>query len=302
MATFGEILLRAAKLPYGAGIDPVLLKGYVNDRHHTIINHYPWSRIRQIDTILQTVAVYQTGTIAFTAGLNTLTGTGTTWTAGMTGRRIRNVVDNEYYTFTYVSTTTGTIDRLYEGETAALASYKIWQPIYALPTDIDVLESIKIFAQNVDIDQTDQESLDKLDASRLLIGNPACWAPWEEDASATTLPQIELYPGPDTAVGLPIRYTARVDAYTATSTIYPTWISIECLFAGVEADVCALAKDYNGAQLKEAKFQQLLVEMLRKETNREAPVRLRMNDRWTNHRRARSGDGRGDWKMFDRKF
>ena len=289
--TFGQLLFRASKLPNGTGVDPELLKGYANDRYKRIINHYPWSRILQIDTILQTVVEYATGTLDATLASTTLSGTDTVWTTAMTGRRIRIAGRSEWYTFTRVSGTAGTLDRAYEGDTDTLLTYSIWQPVYALPTDTDVVESLKLFSQNSDLDQVTQEELDKIDPARLQVGNPVTYAPYEDDSTTPPLPQVELWPGPDSAVGMPLRYLARIDAITATSTIFPQWIPQECLFSGLQADLAGLAGDYTGKQVFEVDFQSHLQALVRKETNREPAEQMRTSERWIEHRRSRaSGD------------
>lgn len=283
--TFGQVCHRASKLPTGAGIDRVVLEGVVNDRYKTVLNAYPFSRTTQVEYILQTVALYETGTIAVTTATTALTGTDTVWTSAMTGRRIRIAGRNEWYIFTYVSATSATIDRNFEGGTETAATYQIWQPVYALPSNLDVLESVKIFGDDRDLDQIDLEELDKLDPARLRIEADAdAYAFFEDDTSSPPLPQIELWPGPQNAIGVPIRYTERIDAITSTSTIFPQWINIECIFAGVEADLCRLARDYAGYTANEARFQSLLIDQIRRETNRRPPVVMKVAERFTAHR------------------
>ena len=68
---------------------------------------------------------YSTGTVAITKGANALTGTGTTWTSAMTGMTFRIDGDSEEYIFTYVSATTGTLDKNYNDTTRTLSTYKI---------------------------------------------------------------------------------------------------------------------------------------------------------------------------------
>lgn len=283
--TFGEIRLRLRKLPHGAGADVLILDGYINSRYREILDKFPWSRLVKTSTI-QTVAVYETGTVEITEGSASITGTGTTWTAAMTGRRFRVGGRSEFYTFTRASNTTGTLDRAYEGDDASAASYKIFQPYYALPSDLRVLESIKVPSVGRDLDQREREWLDQLDPSREFFGEPELYAPYDDDP--TPLAQIELYPLPDTAEGLTIRYQTAKARLSATSDVLPAWMNEECLIAGAEADLYALAGDGVMSDRKEMKFQSLLGDQIRLETSRMVPEQMPMASRFTRHRGARA--------------
>lgn len=262
-----------------------MLDGFINSRLREILDKYPWSRLIKTST-LQTVAIYETGTVAVTNGSTAVTGTGTTFTAGMTGRRFRVEGREEYYTFTRTAATTGTLDRAYEGDDDTGATYKIFQPIATLPSDCDVVESLKSIVENRDLDQIERETLDKLNASRESYGSPLLFAPYDDDS--TPLPQIELYPIPEESEGMILRYKRGSIGLTSSSDELLTWINEHCLIAGVEADLLHMQGDYVGAQVKEVRFGQLLNDMIRLETTREVPQQLRMADRFTSHRRARA--------------
>jgi hypothetical protein len=73
-----------------------------------------------------TTADYTTGTVTATQNSATLTGSGTTWTAAMVGRWFK--VDNDGYWYrisAFGSTTSLTIESVYEGTTVAGATYVI---------------------------------------------------------------------------------------------------------------------------------------------------------------------------------
>ena len=69
---------------------------------------------------------YDTGTISVTNGSNTITGSGTTWVAGHTGKRIKIEGSDKVFTFTYVSATSGTLDTTVDRSTASGLDYIIW--------------------------------------------------------------------------------------------------------------------------------------------------------------------------------
>lgn len=86
-------------------------------------------------------AYYTTGTVACTAGTTSLTGTGTVWTSGQTanaGWKIKFAGLNNIYEFTYVSSTTATINPALEGSTnLSGGTYSLFRDEYALPSDFD---------------------------------------------------------------------------------------------------------------------------------------------------------------------
>ena len=71
---------------------------------------------------------YNTGTVLVTGGSASIVGTNTAWTAQMNGMPFRVVGDSAEYIFTYLSATTGSLDRVYEGTTALTATYGIEFP------------------------------------------------------------------------------------------------------------------------------------------------------------------------------
>lgn len=69
---------------------------------------------------------YTTGTVSLTNGSATVTGSGTTFTAAMVGRWFKANTDGTWYKITgFTSTTVLTINRTFEGTTAASLAYTI---------------------------------------------------------------------------------------------------------------------------------------------------------------------------------
>lgn len=285
MYTFGLLRLRLSKHPAGAGVDSVLLDSYINARYREYLDKYPFTRLVKTSTI-QTGAVYDTGSISILSGATSGTSSGTVFTSQMTGRRFRAEGRSEIYVFTYVSATSFTIDRAYEGDDLSGAGYRIFQPYYALPSDLRVLESVSVPFANRDLDQIERERLDWMAPTRELFGEPEMYAPYDD--SSTPLPQIELYPIPLRAEGLPIRYSTAKARLAATSDVLPDWMSEECLITGVEADLYGLQGDAGMMQAKEAKFQELLNDQVKVDVQRQVSEQMRMANRFTQHRRARA--------------
>lgn len=90
--------------------------------------------------ILSTETYYDVGIVVVTAGSRNITIAIGVFIPEMDGMAIRIDGDSVDYTFSYVSASTGTIDRVYEGTTNATAAYKMspsgqWQiELYERPT------------------------------------------------------------------------------------------------------------------------------------------------------------------------
>jgi len=84
-------------------------------------------------------ALYNTGTITLTNASQTVTGSGTTFTSEMKGRKLIAPNGESYRISSYVSTTSLILDKPYQGATAAGASYSIWQDEYSLYPDVRVV-------------------------------------------------------------------------------------------------------------------------------------------------------------------
>lgn len=280
--TLGNIRERLVALPHGAACDLTTLNDYINQRYARILRYRDWERLKQLDEPLALTAPYETGTITVVEGATTITGISTVWTSAMTGRRFRPTSRSESYTFTYVSATSATIDRAFEGENITAGGYSIYKSIYALASLVADLESIRDTEQGVDLDQMGREKLDEIDPSRIQVGEPLAWA-FAEDTAAG-LVQVELWPIPETAKSLFYRFRNYLARLSATADTLPDWISTECLQAGVEADLYALVGNIQMKQMKEADFMLMLSEMAAEDCRRRQPEQMRMEDRFTRHR------------------
>ena len=110
---------------------------YINTAYDTIGDEvaYLWDGQREENYITLTED-YQTGTIAVTNNSTTITGTSTVWTSAMDGRKIKILGSDEIYTFTYVSATSGTLDKAYLGDTDTSTTYVLWKEAYLLRTNV----------------------------------------------------------------------------------------------------------------------------------------------------------------------
>lgn len=277
---FGEFLSLLSKLPDGAGVDPTLLAHYVNTVVEDIVKSYDFSRL-QLSDLIQTVVQYSTGTVSIATGATAGTGTGTAFTALMTGRRIRIAQTSAFYIFTYVSATSFTIDRAYEDDTSVVdGAFRIWQAVYGLPNLLSRIKSIEVPPRRWDLDEQSREWLNRRDSQRWAYGEPQVYVPFED--SSAGLPQIELYPGPDRAEGLPIEYQAKLAPLVETDDVIPEWFSIPAMWAGTVAMV-------NGRPLESEAAYQMALQAFQNEDQRRKPVlEIQMADRFTEHRIKRA--------------
>src|SRR3990167_8217600 len=137
---FSEMIEAAAKRARALSDDDSyrnIYGDYVNVAYDQLGDEvaYLWDGQRETNYITL-LADYQTGTIAVTINSTTITGTSTVWTSAMTGRKIKINGSDEIYTFTYVSATSGTLDKAYLGLTDTSTTYVIWDEEYLLRTNV----------------------------------------------------------------------------------------------------------------------------------------------------------------------
>lgn len=96
------------------------------------------------DSTISVLALYDTGTVAITEGSGTVTGTGTTFTSAMVGRKFRASNGQGIYDITgYTSATSITISPVWPYDDITGNSFQIYQDTYDFPTDLMYLIDIK---------------------------------------------------------------------------------------------------------------------------------------------------------------
>lgn len=133
------------------------------------------------DDALATVNEYTTGTISLTQGSATVTGSGTTFTSAMVGRRILPSGSTRSYKITaYSSSTSITIESVYEGSTISGVSYSIAKDTFNLPRWIDDpkrIYSITDRYNNQALTQISRQEADRKFGARNEIGQPKYYIP-----------------------------------------------------------------------------------------------------------------------------
>lgn len=269
--TWGEIRAEIATLAPGKGNDQ--LARWIARVYREILDRRDWVGLHQPGT-LQLVAAYSAGTVALTNGSMAVVGTSTIFTPAMTGRKFRVIAGEEWYTFTYLSATSGTLDRAYEGTTDAAAGYTIYQDRYTLPAQVKIVEHVG---------GEPPITIDELRGQFFTTGKPQFWALAEDTDEASpggVLHTVELRPAPDVAMSLPYRYLISVfefDGYNTSDSPLP-WVSADAIVAGVLQRA--------GVQ-DSSEFDRFVALMERQDNQRIAPTQMQMAERFTAHRRRR---------------
>lgn len=122
---------------------------------------------------ITTVAPYETGTVSVTNNSTTVTGSGTTFTSAMVGRKIRVNTDNAYYRISaFVSATEITLEAPYQGSTDSGLSYSIYKDEYRLPSDLDTYKVIRQIEESVAMVDIEATAFDVIEPTPESEGSP----------------------------------------------------------------------------------------------------------------------------------
>lgn len=281
--TYGQLRLLIQKENVGADLE--LVDSYIQNRYTEILDQLPWKR-QEADSVIQSPASYQTGTVAITQGSTALVGTGTTWTAAMTGLMIRIANTEEYYQFTYVSATTATIDRGWEQPTGTLLAYRIDQAVYLLPSDCRILRGVTpLHDRTHGLRRVTPVELMKIAPQRRSYGAPEVYCQTWDSFSDPPQMQVELYPVPDApnSAGVTPSFVCDIAfdasqfsaATNITSASLLPWVRPAALQAAVRADFLRLAKDWTGATAMDTRAKELVQAMLKINAAQRGPQQIR---------------------------
>lgn len=305
--TWGQLRLQLQATAPGASLD--LIDEYLNTRYTSILDRTVWQGLEAHSTI-QTVAAYESGTASatLTIGSTGVTGSGTAFTAQHVGCKFYRPGDSAIYTVaTYVSATSITLDRGYEGagnETPATVhagcAFVVMQNVYSLPTDCKAIDSVLNPVTQYPMGKHSKQELDGSVGSRANIGEPNSYCPYDDsgEASPPVLQQIEFYPPPRYSRGYVLDYIKKPVAFTGSNTSSSPlpWVTDSALLNGCRADLQLYLKDFNSAKFYEAKFEADVARMLMVDANqKQAKQTLRMASRFTRHRMLRTGRGNRGW-------
>jgi hypothetical protein len=281
MSTLGQ--LRQEIVQIAPGVALPVIDGFIRDRYTQVLDRLNWTRLHA-QTILEIPSTYNAGAVAATNGLTAVTGTGTTWTAAMTGRMFRIGSENQWYSFTYVSATSGTLDRAYMGSTASGLSYKLNQNLLTLPAEARIVEDVICLDPPRALDKTDVLRAADGYPNRAVYGTPTEWLEQMDTQSSSPAIQVELLPVPDAATSIQVNYVYDASAPTSTASSFAPWVRNGTLKSGVLADVSMIAKDFNSTDRYERQFEQRVQQAVANDCQRRGGVRIEMATSMTDHR------------------
>ncbi|GEM_PF-2899540 len=314
MMTWGQLRFN---LQTGApGVSPDLLDGYLNERYEQLLEACKWKGI-DYRTTVQTIAAYQSvaDKVTLTVGSINVTGVGTTWTQPATnGMTFYVPGDTVVYTFTWLTSTSGTLDRPYEGNGIDPAgtsypnrSYVFMQDVYALPADVGTIIEVINPVTGFTMPRMTDEELNRSSGTRTLVQDPVTWAPYDdtnENITATVSHQIRFYPPPLNARGIVVKYGHVVNGFDGSNTNASPlpFISNSALLSGCRASIeTYLASKTTGAEMAahlnaakvylaewNVEFNRLL---LLEFSQRRKKTPMKMASRFTRHRVDRAAKG-----------
>jgi hypothetical protein len=237
--TFGQLWQKL--LLYAPGLPPALAQTFIRNAYRRVLDTHYWSEL-YTDWEKVTPDVYSDGTIAVTNGNTTVTGTLTTFTSAMTGRQL--IVDDgggqPYYTITYVSATSLTLDRAYQGATDSSSTYSIAEYYVEFPANLAVLDDIRDLNQNWRLRRQFHQSnyLDMIDAERSNTGSPVLYvAAPPRVANGVTYPRYEFWPKIEAGTHLVGKYI-KTSELTSNSSYPISIVKPEAILYGALADLC----------------------------------------------------------------
>lgn len=282
--TYGQLKFRMLKAFPGLDLD--LLEGWIGDVYQEILGALSWSRLT-VEGILETTAQYVTGTAAVSLGSQTVVLTGGTWTAAMNGLAFRTPPGVEYYEFTFLNATTGSLDRPYEGPSSAAAGYTIFQNVYPLPSNCRLLNDDAFNSKLGPMKRFSHGQLQAIAPWSNVSGVPQAWASYMDNGASPPQMQVELFPVPLIAVGLPFTYIADADPLSAASAPFQVWMQSTALVEGVTGKILAAKGDYMGAEMHAKDAQTAVGIMAMTEAQGMAPAQMQLDPYYTSHRMRR---------------
>lgn len=113
--------------------------------------------------VINTVAPYETGTVTVSNGSTTVTGSGTTFTSAMVGRKIRINNEPAYYRIaSFSSTTSISLETPYQGSLTSGNTYIIYKDTYRLNADVDKTKKFVQIANGICLGDANPSAFDEV--------------------------------------------------------------------------------------------------------------------------------------------
>lgn len=236
--TFSQVWNRV--LLYAPGTPLFIVQDAVRNAYNRCLQQHQYSELLT-DGEKTVREEYETGTVSLTNGSTAVTGTATVWTAAMTGMQMR-IGDNDnvpFYTFTFLTSTTGTLDREYEGPTDTSATYALQDLYLEFPSDLYTLDDIRDATRNWRLRRqySQQNYIDFVDPKRQMSGTPWLYvAAPARTVNGVSYPRFEFWPRVPGSTHLVYRYYPKAEL-ASNSDYLITMIKPEAVVYGALADI-----------------------------------------------------------------
>ena len=206
-----------------------------------------WSWMFATDTI-ETTEEYTTGTADATNGSTSVSGTGTTWTSGMVGCKIRFAGGPEYTISAVGSATAITLTEKYTGETDTGLTYTIYQNVYSLASDCQRVVKLWDTTNGRGIASSSAAQLRTKEHESFTCGDVTEWAPWGRDTNK--YPRVYLFPYPADPVVIEYVYLKKHTELTKPDDDIGLPDSLDdVIISGCLANVFRQAKDWEAFRI-----------------------------------------------------
>lgn len=284
--TWGDIRAELAEEFENISFD--LLDSKIRSAYEDILGERDWSWLKGTDRV-RCEASYNAGLISLTAGSSAVTGIGTAWTSDFSTREIQIVSRGELYQFTFISATSGTLDRPFEGSTGAEYSYTLFRRTYPLSVRVKGLERVTNPRTNKNVKElTRTELLPGL----VVFGEPEYYAMAPSGGSDPVYKQVTFQPCPDLAMSIDIDYQKAVPNFTGENT---SSSPLPEVYTAAIVDLAAAklfsTKQYKDPQLAAARTAQgktTLDRMHREENQRIPASKVDVDTHYTDHELKRA--------------
>ena len=193
----------------------ITVKQAINDSQDEIVGAHNFSWLYGRSSFI-TSSPYKSGTVSVTNDSATVTGTGTTFTSAMVGRKFR-CGSATYIILTFTSTTEIVLETAYAGTTDTAATYKIYQDEYSLASDC---EDVLSCYQEDNPKKLVKKPIDWIDEhypKRDSFGYPYWYSDIGVDSSGYN--KVALYPVPNQSKNIYYRYRKRATVLSATTDV-----------------------------------------------------------------------------------
>lgn len=192
------------------------LQRWLNMSQQLICGRFPFS-FQLSREIVQTVVDKTAGTVTFTNGSTTATGSGTAFTAADKYKFINPTSSVNWFQITNVSGQTLTLDVAYN-ETTVTGAYTVRQRYYSLTSDVERVFDITQTDTNQKLTAMGIWTTDTYQPDQFQVSVPTSYYLFGQDpsvaVSAMPIRQVSFFPFPDAVYNMEVKYLKYISDLT----------------------------------------------------------------------------------------